>query len=170
MAAPDYVPPSRADQPRATLPIPPSRRWTATRPGDLQRGQPTGRGMGRQGPDQGYALNLAARFADELRLAPGEHATDVVAGCVAVAMRRASMFGRAPIKADLEFAFGLFAYLDDAPDDLVEFRRRLFKGAAHDYWEQRAIVDGMPEATVRLTPADVRARLSDWRALLSVTG
>src|SRR5436190_5167258 len=124
MAAPEYVPPSFADQPRSSLPIPPSRRWTATRPGDLQRGQPTGRTMGSPGPDQGYALKLAELFEDRLERAPAEHRHDVVAGGVAVALRRASILGRAPVSHDLEFGCGLFGYLDDAPDDLVAWRRK----------------------------------------------
>lgn len=168
MAAPEYVPPSYADKPRSSLPIPPAASWTATRPADLERGQPLGRGLGRPGPDQGYALALAGRFRDKLHLGEGEHAADAVAGSVAVAMRRASMFGRAPVVFDLELAFGLFGYLDDAPADLVAWRRPAFAGASHDYWDQRAIVDRVPESTFRLTPADVRRRLGEWRNLVGV--
>lgn len=170
MAAPDYVPPSSADQPRSSLAMPPSRRWTATRPGDLQRGQPAGRGLGRPGPDQGYGLHLAERVKHQLRLAPDEPVHDVMAACVAVALRRAAMFGRAPVHHDVELAFGLFGYLDDdPPPELVEWRRRVTRGAAHDYWEQRGLVDLIPEATLRMYPADVRARSAQWRELIGVT-
>ena len=168
MAAPDYVPVGYGDKPRVSLAIPPGRRWLADRPADLQRGQPVGDHLGSPGPDQGYALTLASRFSDRLRLVEGEHEDDVVAGCVAVAMRRASIFGRAPIIHDLEHAFGLFGYLDDAPADLVEFRRPLFAGASHHYWDQRDIVDLVPESTLRLTPAAVRQRLGEWRSLLAI--
>ncbi len=169
MAAPDYVPVAHADQPRESLPMPPPRRWTADRPGDLQRGQPTGRRFGKPGPDQGYALKLAEHFEDRLRLAEGEHREDVVAGCVVVALRRASLFGRAPVVHDLELAFGLFGFLDDAPPELVAWRRALLAGAGEQYWEQRAIVDLIPEETLRLTPAYVRSHLSEWRSLVGVT-
>jgi hypothetical protein len=169
MAAPEYVPPSASDKVRPSLPLPPARRWTATRPADLQRGQPLGPRLGRPGPDQGYALVLVAQFLDQLRLAEGEHEEDVVAGCVAVALRRASMFGRAPVVHDLELAFGLFGYLDDAPADLVAWRKPLFRGAAHGYWEQRAIVDHIPDATLRMKPADVRSRLGEWQTLVGAT-
>ena len=165
MAAPEYVPPTQADAPRASLPIPPGRRWTATRPGDLQRGQPIGPRLGRPGPDQGFAHKLAERFHDRIRLTEGEHEEDVVAGAVAVALRRASMFGRAPVIHDLELAFGLFGYLDDAPEELVAWRRALFSGAAHQYWEQREVVDTVPAATLRLTPDEVRRRLPEWKTL-----
>ena len=165
MAAPDYVPPTHADQPRQPLSMPPGRPWTATRPADLQHGQPIGRRLGRPGPDQGYALTLAERFHDRLRLTDGEHEEDVIAGAAAVASRRASMFGRAPVIHDLELAFGLFGYLDDAPADLVAWRRALLAGSAHQYWDQREVVDTVPVETLRMTPAEVRSRLHEWRTL-----
>ena len=50
-----------------------------------------------------------------------EHAEDVIAGCVAVATRRASMFRRAPVIHDLDIAFTVWGYLDPSPPaDLVE--------------------------------------------------
>jgi len=169
MAAPDYVPPTMADKPRPTLPLPPPDRWVATRPADLPSAQPRGRRLGSPGPDQGYALVLAHRFTGKLRLAAGEQEEDAVTGAVAVAMRRASIYGRAPVVHDLEFAFGLFGFLDDAPADLVEWRRRAFRGAAHDYWDQRDIVDRIPEATLRMAPAQVRGGASEWRQLVGLS-
>lgn len=165
MAAPDYVPPMYADKPRAALPTPPPGRWTATRPADLQHGQPLGPRLGRPGPDQGYALMLAERFHDRLRLAEGEHRADAVAGCVALAMRRASLFGRAPVVHDLDLAFGLFGFLGDAPADLAAWRKPAFRGAAHDYWIQRRVVDAVPESTLRMAPANVRGGQAGWKAL-----
>ena len=68
-------------------------------------------GLGVRGPDQGYALELATMFADRLVLEPGEHAEDVLAGAVAIALRRAAIFGRAPIATDIDLALDLFGYL-----------------------------------------------------------
>lgn len=170
LAAPDYVPVTYANQPRTSLAIPPGRRWKAERPGDLQRGQPYGPSLGKPGPDQGYALSLAERFEDQLRLAGGEQGEDVVAGCMAVAMRRASLFGRAPVIHDVELGLGLFGFLDDAPPDLVEWRQPQFRGAGHHYWVQRSVADLVPEPTLRLKPADVRNQLGEWRRLLGVDG
>jgi len=166
MAAPQYVPVPLPRKPRLGEAIPPARPWRATRPADLAHGQPVGLKLGRPGPDQGYALVLARRFDDRLQLAEGEHAEDVVAGCLGVALNRAALFGRAPVIHDLELAFTLWGFVGDAPADLVAFRKPLFSGAAHHYWEQRAIVDIVPDETVRLTPAEVRARLPEWRTLL----
>jgi hypothetical protein len=82
-------------------------------------------------------------------------------------MARASLFGRAPVIHDLDLAFTLWGYLGDAPPELVAYRAPLFSGASHHYWDQRHIVDKVPEATLRMTPAQVRPKLSDWRSLLN---
>jgi hypothetical protein len=170
MAQPDYVPVSPADRVRQTERIPPSRPWTASRPGELPGlRQPVGESFGSPGPDQGYALSLAGQLAaaGRLSLQPGESMDDVVSGGVAVALKRASLFGRAPVVYDLELAFGLFGFLDASPPaDLLATRKRLFQAAAHDYWEQREIADLVPEETLRLTPAEVRSRLAGWRSLV----
>lgn len=168
MAQPDYVPVTPTDRVRQTERIPPSRRWTASRPGELPGLlAPRGESFGSPGPDQGYGLVLARRLADRLRLQPGERKDDVISGALAVGLKRASLFGRAPVVYDLELAYGLFGFLDDAPPaELVTFRKRLFESAAHDYWEQREIADLVPDETLRLTPADVRSRLADWRSLI----
>jgi hypothetical protein len=168
MAAPEYVPVPLSEQPRESLRLPPPRAWMADRPADLLRGQPVGPKLGRPGPDQGYLLKLAERFTDRVQVAEGEHAEDAIAGCAALAMRRAALFGRAPVSRDLEMALTLWGFLGGAPDDLVEFRHRLFGGAAHHYWDQRAVTDLVPDETLRLTPAQVAERLSDWRQLLDV--
>jgi hypothetical protein len=168
MAAPDYVPVPLSEQPRESLRLPPPRKWMADRPADLQRGQPVGPKLGRPGPDQGYLLKLAERFSDRVQVAEGEHAEDAIAGCAALAMRRAALFGRAPVSVDLEVALTLWGFLGGAPDDLVEFRHRLFAGAAHHYWDQRALSDLVPDETLKLTPAQAAERLSNWHQLLNV--
>jgi hypothetical protein len=168
MAAPDYVPTTPDERPRQPLGTPGHDGWTATRPGDLTDRQPSGRLFGNQGPDQGYGLVLAERFHGRLLLTEGEDEHDVMAGALGVGLARASLFGRAPVIHDLELAYGLFGFLDPPPADLVEFRKPLFAGASHHYWDQRAIVDCVPESTLRLTPAEVRRRVGEWRSLLSV--
>lgn len=165
MAQPDFVHLSPKDKVRAGDPLPAPDRWTATRPGELAGLRPPqGRSMGNIGPDQGYGLKLARRFADRLELQPGEHAADAIEGCLTVGLRRAARLGRAPVIYDFEFAFALFGFLGGAPADLLEFRRPFFAEASHHYWDQRDIADLVDEDVLGLSPAEVRSRLADWRS------
>lgn len=168
MPQPDYVPLKATDRvrPAERLPVPDD--WRPTRPGDITTvGQPTGPLTGSAGPDQGYGLKLARHFLDRIKLEEHEHAEDAVWGCLAVALKRASLFGRAPVIYDFEFAYTLWGFLDGAPSDLIEYRKSLFEAASHHYEDQRAIADAVPEETLRLTPAQVGGRLSSWRSLVN---
>ena len=153
---------------RAGEKLPPATRWLASRPGDVvAAGAADGDGFGNQGPDQGYALFLAKRFAGKVELVDGEHKADVVAGCVAVAMKRASVFGRAPVVYDLEVAFTVWGYLGGAPTVVMQKRHELFAEAAHHYWKRRAIADAVPESTLRMTPAMVKTAMTSGTQLLA---
>ena len=144
----------------------------ADRPGEVVGIEPSvGPGLGNQGPDQGYALKLAERFAGRLVLVPSEREDDALAGCVAVALRRASMFGRAPVVHDLRLALELFGLLDEADAELVAWRRDRFAGAAghHGYHVKLRLADLVPTETLRLTPAVVAsARAENWQAPLGL--
>lgn len=170
MAAPEHVPVDR-NQPVRAYESPPRRPepWKQERPAELVEGQPRGDGLGHQGPDQGYALRLARQFEGKLKLATGEHEKDVLAAAVAVGLKRASLFGRAPVIHDLEVALTVWGFLGDAPEELVDARRRLFEEVwhPHHYTELGRIVDLVPAATLRLTPAYAAERhRADWRELL----
>ncbi len=167
MTQPAYVPITRADEVRPTEWLRTPATWTPDRPAELRgRVAVGGRHRGVPGPDQGYALKLARRFEDRLVLGESEHTEDAVAGCLGVSLRRAALFGRAPVLADLEHAFTLWGFLGGAPSALVEYRRPLFRSAAHHYWEQRDIAERVREATLRLTPPEIASRLSEWHSLL----
>lgn len=144
--------------------------WQAARPGEIDGRQPAGPSLGYQGPDQGYALLLAARLESSLVLSDAEKAEDAVAGCLGIALRRASMYGRAPVIHDLRIAFTVWGFLDPAPPaELVAMRVERFEGAAHPhhYDTVRAIADGVPEATLRSTPDQVLSKYpAAWRTLL----
>ena len=166
MAAPEFVPNTKDQQPRRGLGLPPARAWLADRPAELKAFQPEGASLGNPGPDQGYGLKLARRYLDRLDTG-GLEVEDVVAGCLGVGLRRASMFGRAPVIHDVDIAYRVWGFLGDAPAELVALRKPLFEGAAHHYWDQRAIVDHVPQSTLRLTHQEVASRFpADWRALL----
>ena len=137
------------------------RRWKAARPGELAGGQPTGALRGHQGPDQGYAYGLVHLFDDRVYLTEGEHRDDVDAGCVAVALKRASIFGRAPVVWDLEAGYHAFGFLDQQPPaELAARRAPLFEGVAeaHHYKQVRKLVACVPTEVLALTPHEIRRR------------
>jgi hypothetical protein len=174
VAAPDYVPVSPVDRPRSYespdhVPL----AWTSDRPGDLVGRQPRSPRFGYQGPDQGYALKLAEPFRERIHVGPGESVDDTIRGCLNIALRRASLFGRAPIVHDLTIAFTMWGFLDpNPPEDLRERRAALFAGVAdtdHHYPEGRNLADMVPEATLRMTPAEVAVGYpSNWRELVGL--
>lgn len=173
MSAPTHVP-GRVNHERIYR-SPPRRAgsWKADRPGEvLGTIPPSGPAVGNQGPDQGYVLKLAAGLKDELVLAPGEHAADAIEGAVAVALRRASLFGRAPMIDDLRIALTLFGFLGPAPDEQVAMRRELFDEVHHStvhYFAAREIADMVPEATLRMSLGGViAASAADWKAPLGL--
>lgn len=171
MSQPQFVPTAPQRSTYYTSPPKRDRSWSADRPGDVfQHGQPTGELLGAQGPDQGFALKLVRNFEPELCLTPGEHLADVNAGCVAVALKRASAFGRAPTVHDLRCAFSIFGFLDPSADAaLVALRKNLFEEVAHahHYAERRAIADAVPTEFLRRPHARVIEDSASWRSVLA---
>ena len=91
-------------------------------------------------------------------------------GCVGIALRRASLFSRAPIIHDLTLAFTIWGFFDpDPPGDLLGVRRRLFEGVGnvtHHYSEGRVIADLVPESTLRMTAHQAAAAYpAKWASL-----
>ena len=84
--------------------------WTNDRPTDIEGFQPAGDHLGYQGPDQGYALLLANRLRSRLQLLGGVSSDDAVRGCLNIALRRASLFSRAPVIHDLTIAFTIWGF------------------------------------------------------------
>ncbi len=198
MTQPSFVPIAEADQVRPARRLHVPEAWSPRRPAEIRvPARPAGRGMGTPGPDQGYALRLARRFADQIHLAEGESTHDVLVGCALLASRRAALFGRAPSVYDVTVSLTLWGFLGEAPTvsasppgpplwaspmagsssggdpnpaptELVEARRRAFRGAAHDYDVQRALVDAVPESWLRLAPPAVAERRAagGWRDLV----
>jgi hypothetical protein len=174
MAAPRFAPVSPTEPVRSYespdhVPEP----WLADRPGDLGGPQPSGERLGAQGPDQGFALRIVRQLTPRIRLQPGEHLDDVIEGALGIALRRASLFGRAPVVHDWTIALTIWGFFDDHPPaELVERRRQLFEGVAnvvHHYAEARLIAGTVPDATLRSTPAEVAARYpAQWRELTGV--
>ena len=176
MTQPKFAPVTDRAEVREAYKLPGAAAWYSHRPADY-RAQPSSKhrpNTGIPGPDQGYALLLADRLRERLRLTDIEHGNDVLAGAVAIALRRASMVGRAPVLGDIELALHLFGYLEGAPEELVEIRERLFAGMAQDYWQQRDLADLNPESTLRLSPTELRETMGSdpeaWRVLTALPG
>jgi hypothetical protein len=174
MTQPKFAPVLETSEVREVLRLPVPLPWSSHRPAEVRPVPSRERrpNTGMPGPDQGYGLALAQSFADQLRVGESEHPEDVLAGAATIGLRRAALFGRAPVKADLELALNLFGYLEGAPEELVDARARYLSGASHDYWQRRDLAEWVPESTLCLTPAQVRAILEDepeaWRELTGV--
>lgn len=171
MAAPTFVPVDHMRPARwYSSPDQVPNHWQADRVADLNTPQPSGRLLGSQGPDQGYGIKLANTFSGKLQLTSGETEADVLGGILGVALKRASLYGRAPVIHDYTIALTLFGYLrSDTPKELVTLRKALFANAAlvHHYAARRAIADAVPEASLRLTPIEASAlQVANWRALI----
>jgi hypothetical protein len=171
MAVPRFAPTPPIDDARGyeSPPVVPDS-WMPDRPAEIIGFQPDGPRLGHQGPDQGYAIKLANTFADKVHLQPGERFDDAVGGTLGIALRRASEFSRAPVIHDLTIAFTIWGWLDpSAPAELLAVRKQRFEGMgnlAHHYEQSRALVDQVPDDTLRMTPAQVAAAYPGrWREL-----
>lgn len=123
---------------------------------------PSGTGFGSPGPDQGYLLKLAEGIGPHITLGSGEGLDDVVAAAVVVGTKRASVFGRAPIKADLLFALTVFGYDSEPTESLLTLRQGLISGVAHSYQRQRELADLIPVEILRLTGSQLEGERNIW--------
>jgi hypothetical protein len=170
MAAPKFAPAGAAASRYYESPDVVPDRWGPERPGIVDGLQPAGPRLGAQGPDQGYALTIAKRLASRVHLQGRERLEDAIRGCVGIALRRASLFSRAPVVHDVELAFTIWGYFDpNPPADLIARRPQLFEGVGnvnHHYAEGRVIADLVPESTLRMTPTQAKSAYPGrWREL-----
>ena len=170
MAAPKFAPVDPTERPRAyesPNAVPDS--WMLGRPGEIDGKQPAGSYLGHQGPDQGFALTIARRVSGRIRVQAGESLDDAIRGTVAIALRRASLYGRAPVIHDVTFALTIWGWLlDTPPADLLSRRKELFGGlghAAHSYYEARELVDLVPDTTFKLSNEQLASQMPmSWKA------
>lgn len=170
MAAPKSSPAGNRESHHYSSPDVVPDAWSPERPGVVEGLQPVGRRLGAQGPDQGFALMIAERLAPKIKLQGRERLDDAIRGCLGIALRRASLFSRAPVVHDLTIAFTIWGFFDEnPPGELVGRRPQLFEGVGdvnHHYAEGRAIADLVPESTLRMAPEQVTAAYPDrWREL-----
>ncbi len=167
-----FVSPDLDDSPRQqqNLPsgtaYPPFRGRRGSRPGELGPVWPSGRFLGTPGPDVGFGYTLASRAKDRLRVGPHESPSDAVSVVAEIAMRRAALFGRAPVVGDINVALTLLGYDGGVDPEFVEQRTALVHGADHEYAVRRSIVDSVPEEVLRVAVTDIAARASEWRSTM----
>ncbi|NDH23642.1 MAG: hypothetical protein EBY49_06770 [Actinobacteria bacterium] len=147
MAAPSRVPTSPTAPKHYASPPRRGDSWRAERPGEtIGAPHPTGGALGNQGPDQGLD------------------------GAVAVGLRRASMFGRAPVRDDIELGLLAYGFLGDAPAALIELRKALFSEVHHTtihYFSAREIADRVDGDWLRQPIASARVAIqADCKAAL----
>lgn len=179
MAQPPFVP----NQPKLSADFyeSPNRtrgKWKPSRPGEIVGPhQPQGNGAGWQGPDQGYVLVLAERFRNQIQLPPNAPFStgQVLAGCCAVALKRASIFGRAPVSDDLEAGLAIWGFLGfgEHSQKQQELRAELFSeledsnmalnSTAHNKSALAKIVDMVPLEELRLPIQQLRQKLENSR-------
>ena len=168
MTQPSFVPITEADQVRPALRLEVPGAWEPDRPAELRVPRATpGRGMGTPGPDQGYALGLARRFADRLVLGPGEHDRGRPGG-----RRPPRVPAGRPVRAgapsvyDVTAALGVFGFLGQAPS-----RSRRGRAAAVRLGLPRLRPPARPRRrrprgdVAPRTPPEIEARSApgDWR-------
>ena len=126
--------------------------------------------MGHPGPDQGYALRLVKQFKDKVFLASGEHWEDAAEVAVLTALKRASLFGRAPCTYDIEVGLCIWGYLDTNPEDgLVDLRKDNFGhiGSAHNYLMRRNVSDAISATGLKRSPELIRMDYEqNWRVMI----
>jgi len=165
VSAPNFIPPDRKSVRGYSSPPRRVDNSKDDRPGELAAGQPKGKRLGSAGPDQGYAYRLVSEFDDRLMTGSIEK-EDAVSGCVALAMKRASIFGRAPVIHDLTAAFTIYGFLQsDVAPGLVVKREELFPEvrSSHHYSERRAIVDAVSNSFLKKSLSDIKQDCkNDW--------
>ncbi len=147
--------------------MPPARGWRAERPGEVGAQAVSGRLAGTPGPNVGFALTLAGRARDRLRLESGEHTQDAIAVVAELAMKRAATFGRAPVNLDVDFAIELLGYASAAVGDVATWRPALVRGAAHDYVARRSIADRVGVSVLRLSVQELPEHLLRVRTAIA---
>lgn len=173
MAAPEFVPTPTIQLVRSYS-SPPWRgdSWCTDRPGEIRGRQPSGDQLGNPGPDPGYALTLSERFRGGLQLQAHEHESDALSGAAAIAMKRAALFGRAPVIHDVTVGLAMWGFLDAGADaELVAIRREWFEEVhlSIHYTARQRIVDAATEDVLRLPHGLILDRYrSDWRSLLDL--
>ncbi len=165
-----FVPTSISEAPRhkqsmpVGIAVPPSRSWRGGRPGEVGTDIPVGRLAGNPSPNGGFAISLAHRQRDAWTLGPHEYIGDATAVVAEIAMKRASQFGRAPMKGDVDVAVALMGYDGSADTAFIALRASMVHDADHHYELRRRVVDLVPAELLRNPDARIAEHVAAWRS------
>ena len=172
MSTDPFVPASISEAPRhkqslpAGITVPPSRPWRGGRPGEVGTEIPAGNFAGNPSPNGGFSISLAHRQRDGWTIGPHEYIGDATAVVAEIAMKRASQFGRAPMKGDVDIAVALLGYDGTADAAFVVRRSSLVHDADRHYEPRRAAVDLVPADLLCNPDALIVAQIAAWRSSL----
>lgn len=145
--------------------------WIPGRPGELSGPEEMkwGAGFGTPGTDAGYARSLAAQR--DVVPADGEHRANADLAIAAVAAARASLFGRAPTKKDVDLALVLLGYDDagvaaETSAALATRRLEWFAAAGHHPEKLREFVSNLDPNLLKLTADAARSRMATGENLI----
>lgn len=159
MTTKPYVPPDRDTEYRPEQ-LPPPGPWFVQRPGETAL-DPDAARFGAVGPDMGYAGALLPPFRS--KLVPGAcNRDDLLEAGAAIAMRRAAMYGRAPVSEDLEVAFLLLGALERVPGDWSRAGAvvaRHVEGVRYKAAQAAEFAASLPEDWLAAKPGGVRLQL-----------
>lgn len=165
MAAPEYVPTPPLTRHWYKSPTRRPGSWVADRPGEIGGLQPQGERLGSPGPDQGFVDHLLDTVEDGLVAGPHEHVADLRAAVGAVALKRASLYGRAPVIHDVTAAITLLGFDKPAPSGEAGERRALLLAECHHphfYVRLREIADKVPAEALKRPISEITAAVAEW--------
>ena len=153
-----------AELPVADLERAAERRWTPSRPGEINSPDdvPSGGSFGRPGPDAGWGLRMIRATSFDR----GRRPADLEKLLCALVGARASRARRGPIRQDVEVAMSLVGLVEEYDEDgessdrfAVERREKWLDAVAHEPWPGRSALASIPTDLLMDTPQGVRARL-----------
>ena len=161
------------DLPRPTAHPAAPRRWSPKRPGELDSPEevPWGGMYGTPGPDSGYAFRLIADLDVPFTERDDHH--DTVAALAALASARASHFGRAPTRVDVDVALLLVGLSPDGLPEavvsqLAEDRPTWCTGIGHHPPAAQALVAAVAIDVLAAEPAAIRSRMAGGERLVKL--
>ena len=115
---------------------------------------PSGDGFGTPGPDAGFAKTLIVRADID------DRSPELEAVLSAIMVARASSFGRAPTRGDLDAAMAMCGLgATDAPEWVHERRKHWMHAIAHDKPQGRTAVSELDRELLRKKPDEIRSAL-----------